>query len=360
MTSSAIISILPPHREHKQRQSKFYCNPIEVSTDNSNILSLPYIAPSQAQKHVTHNASAEWQNHENEIASFVDNAWEFANPKNGWLCWDETQKVILVYSNAAWEIYGLLPEEIGNISAIGINAQASLSNRLTVSADTTLLTHQGADHRLVVNKQAQTNTARLIFQNNFSARAEIGLSGNDDFKIRDDGSNFEDALSINKDTGIVIFGKGVDGIINEQDFGSGEIINTDYMTAKGRDLFTNGTAQLANTYNLPNMFNINQGISPNLPASFCFEGYYTGLHLTQDFLPIDPNKIYKFQSYLYEEDYNHLQYMTLEMYDADKLSITSQYTMRFAEGGVDSYTTPTAPLNTWRHHSLSDRCSMME
>lgn len=351
--------------------------------DNSNNLSLPYIAPSQAQKHITHNeairkldtlvmlavendfystppinttdgtrfivaqnSSGVWQNHENEIASWVDGAWEFATPQNGWLCWNEAEEVILVFSNSLWETHETLPDILDNISAIGVNSPASLTNRLTVSSDTTLLTHQGTDHRLALNKQSEDNTASIIFQNNFSARAEIGLAGEDNLqiKISNNGSNFITALSIDKDTGIVNFEYGAKGILNEQAFGLGEIINTDYIASRGADLFTNGTALLDNTYNLPAAFSVDKKVTPNLPASFEYEGYYSGVHTTSEFLPIDPNKIYKLQSYLYEEDYNHLQYMAVEMYGADKFAIVSQNSMRWFEGAFDSATTLTAPL----------------
>lgn len=356
----------------------------EVTMDNSNNLSLPYIAPSQAQKHVTHNEAirkldtlvmlavediassnppsnpasgnryivaqtplGEWQAHENEIASWVDNAWEFTIPQNGWLCWNKDESVLLVFSNNTWNIHGLLPDELDNIQAIGINTQANSTNRLTVAADSTLFTHQGSDHRLVLNKQNLSNTASVIFQNNYSARAELGLTGDDNFniKISNDGSTFTNALSINKDTGIVNFENGVSGIINKESFGEGDIINTDYMSAKGSDLFTNGTGLLRNNYNYPSAFSVDQENTPNLPSSFYFEGYYAGMHISDEFLPVDPNRVYKLESYIYEAEYDHQQFMAMLMYDADKKPINSQHAMKYAEGGDNSQTTLAAPLS---------------
>lgn len=128
------------------------------------------------------------------------------------------------------------------------------------------------------------------------------------------------------------------------EFGNSDVVNVNYIASRGADLFTNGTALLDNTYNLPAAFSVDKKVTPNLPASFEYEGYYSGVHTTSEFLPIDPNKIYKLQSYLYEEDYNHLQYMAVEMYDADKFAIVSQNSMRWFEGAFDSATTLTVPL----------------
>jgi hypothetical protein len=49
-----------------------------------------------------------------------------------------------------------------------------------------------------MNKEAASNTASLLFQSNWSGRAEIGLTGDDSlhFKISADGSNWTEALIV--------------------------------------------------------------------------------------------------------------------------------------------------------------------
>ena len=56
-----------------------------------------------------------------------------------------------------------------------------------------------------VNKNAATDTASFLFQTNFSGRAEMGTTGDDDFhfKVSPDGTAFTEAILINKTTGLV-------------------------------------------------------------------------------------------------------------------------------------------------------------
>ncbi|WDR01367.1 DUF2793 domain-containing protein [Devosia algicola] len=207
--------------------------------DSTPHLSLPYIMPGQAQKFITHNqalnaldglvmlavssrnlsvppatpasgaryivASAptgDWSGHANAIALFQDGAWSFLTPQEGWLAWcsDETQMLVLTAD--IWT--PLRPDQYTHL---GINTEADLSNRLAVAAPATLLTHEGSSHRLVINKASQSDTASLVFQDNFSGRAELGLTGDDrlSFKVSGDGSTFVEAMSVDPTTGIPSF-----------------------------------------------------------------------------------------------------------------------------------------------------------
>ena len=209
----------------------------EVKMENSNNLSLPYIAPAQAQKHVTHNEAIRmldtivmlsvksqilgtppntpmegdryiiadspqgiWVDNGGNIVTWVDNTWAFTVPQEGWLCSNEADKKLIVLSNNNWKDAESLPTQIDNISAIGINTTIDQNNRLSISADSTLLSHEGAGHRLALNKYSISDTASLIFQTNYSGKAEFGLIGSDDFsiKVSPDGSNFIEAISIDK------------------------------------------------------------------------------------------------------------------------------------------------------------------
>jgi hypothetical protein len=68
-----------------------------------------------------------------------------------------------------------------------------------------LLNHDGAGHQLKLNKAAAAETASLLYQTAFSGRAEMGLAGDDDFtiKVSADGAQWNNALSIAADTGVV-------------------------------------------------------------------------------------------------------------------------------------------------------------
>lgn len=201
--------------------------------EQSEILGLPYILPSQAQKHVTHNeaiqmldalvqlgvrddalsepptvpvpgdryivgadATGLWENREGEVAAWQGGAWHFYLPREGWLAHVARDDRMVRYRDNAW---GPLPTSgVTRSDLLGINAEATTTNRLTVSADATLLTAERNDHRLVVNRSGDAATASLVFQSDFSGRAEMGLVGGlrFGFKVSKDGAVWSDALAL--------------------------------------------------------------------------------------------------------------------------------------------------------------------
>jgi hypothetical protein len=206
-------------------------------TDTAN-LSLPLIAAAQAQKHITHNealerldalvqlsvidvlqqppaspsegaryicaagALEEWAGHDDEIAAWQAGGWQFYAPRTGWIAWVEAQARLEVFEGSQW-----LPQASGGssevVSLLGINATADAANRLTVSAPNSLFNHEGSDHRVKINRAASADTASVLFQSDFSGRAEFGLTGDDNFrlKVSADGSNWLDAVNIDAATG---------------------------------------------------------------------------------------------------------------------------------------------------------------
>jgi hypothetical protein len=65
-----------------------------------------------------------------------------------------------------------------------LNATADLQNRLAISSPASLFNHEGHGHQVKVNKASTGDTASLLFQSNWSGRAEMGLAGNDEFSIK--------------------------------------------------------------------------------------------------------------------------------------------------------------------------------
>ncbi len=96
---------------------------------------------------------------------------------------------------------------------LGVNTTADTTNKLAVQSNAVLLTDLATgsggtgDIRATLSKQASGNTASIVFQDNFSGRAEIGLTGDDNFhfKVSPDGSTFHDGLDINASDGSVDF-----------------------------------------------------------------------------------------------------------------------------------------------------------
>jgi len=210
--------------------------------DNSAILALPYIQPSQAQKHVTHNEAIAtldvlvqlslvdfgsqtppavplegethalgaaptgvWAGQDDMLASFRDGLWVFIAPLTGWRAWGQTPGELRVWTGSAW---ALISAETDNLAGLGINTTADVTNRLSLRADATLLSHDGAGHQLKINKATAGDTASLLFQSGFTGHAEMGLSGDNDFaiKVSDDGSNWSEALSVDGASGNVVIG----------------------------------------------------------------------------------------------------------------------------------------------------------
>ncbi len=76
-------------------------------------------------------------------------------------------------------------------------------NRLSVNTPAVLLNNAGAGIEGTVNKSATGHDAAFTFKTGFSARALIGLLGNDDFgfKVSPDGSAFVVAVRIDRTNG---------------------------------------------------------------------------------------------------------------------------------------------------------------
>jgi hypothetical protein len=203
-------------------------------TEQTTRLELPYILPSQAQKHVTHNealqrldavtqlvvqsemsappgtpgdgdcfliastATGDWANQAGKLAFRQDDAWIYISPREGWQAWFVDSGRPRVLQNGVWKDLPL-PEN-GRFLQLGVNATADTSNRLAVSSQASLFTNppSGGGHQVKVNKASPNDTASLLFQSGWSGRAEMGLAGNDSFSIKTsaDGATWTTALSI--------------------------------------------------------------------------------------------------------------------------------------------------------------------
>lgn len=91
---------------------------------------------------------------------------------------------------------------------LGINATASDTNRLAVASDSVTLSHDNVtpgsgDMRQVLNKSGAAKTVSQLYQSNGSARAEIGLTGDDNWhvKVSPDGAVWKEALIVDRTNG---------------------------------------------------------------------------------------------------------------------------------------------------------------
>ncbi|UOM33839.1 DUF2793 domain-containing protein [Acuticoccus sp. I52.16.1] len=217
---------------------------------NSLNLELPYLEEAQAQKHVTVNdaltrldslvqltvidrdlaappgapaegdryivaasATGAWAGHEADVAAFVDGAWAFFAPREGWLAYVQDEDGLTVFDGAGWDaLGGALAAH--STSKLGINTSASDTNKLAVSSSYALFSPAvgAGDVRIVATKDAAGDVVSHLFQTNYSGRAEFGLIGSDDFslKVSADGSAFSQAFAVDRTTATVSFDNAID------------------------------------------------------------------------------------------------------------------------------------------------------
>ncbi|MEM1005723.1 MAG: DUF2793 domain-containing protein [Pseudomonadota bacterium] len=200
-------------------------------------LNLPYLQPSQAQKHVTHNEAlrqldlivqlgvvshnstippavpeqgdvyalgssptGDWSGHPRELAAWLDAAWYFVVPEIGWRAWDQSSGQLKIWDGMVWTDPPITTQ---NLAGVGIASSYDSTNRLSVRGPATLLSHDGGGHQLKINKSADGETASLLFQSNWTGHAEMGLSGSTGFsiKVSADGGTWIDALQFDPASG---------------------------------------------------------------------------------------------------------------------------------------------------------------
>lgn len=220
-------------------------------SDQTLRLELPYILPSQALKHVTHNealrlidglvhlaisdrtltappamladgdrfivatgASGAWAGEDGKLAAWQEGAWSFATPRTGWLAWAVPEARLLVFDGAAWVPAALT--SVDPIALVGVNATADLGHRLTVKSDGVLFSHDDVtpgtgDILLTLNKGAAGRDAALVFEDGWVAGALAGLLGDDDFtvKVTADGTTYRTGFTIERSSGAARFPSGV-------------------------------------------------------------------------------------------------------------------------------------------------------
>jgi hypothetical protein len=200
---------------------------------------MPLLAAAQAQKHVTHNeallqldalgcarvldrdltappssptdgdtylikatATGDWTGQDGRIAFAVDGSWRFYAPYAGLIVYVADETKLIVFDGTNWvDLVSLL--SLQNIALLGVNTTADATNKLAVKSAALLFDNIGNGVQAKLNKNASGDTASLLYQTNYSGRAELGLTGDDNFhcKVSPDGSAWTTALVIDKTSG---------------------------------------------------------------------------------------------------------------------------------------------------------------
>lgn len=218
-------------------------------TDTAN-LRLPCIEGSQAQKHVTHNealrildtlvqlavkdrdltappeiryegdryivnaeATGAWAGCEDTIMAWQDGAWQISVPRVGWLAYVSDEGALLAWDGIAWVDAIAALTSLNNMTRLGVCTMADDVNPFSAKLNNALFVAktvaEGGDGNLryKLSKESAAKTLSLLFQDNYSGRAEIGLTGDDDFhfKVSADGVAWHEGIVINRATGAVSF-----------------------------------------------------------------------------------------------------------------------------------------------------------
>ncbi len=244
--NAALVSppLTPPSPPEKGEREQI--ERTTTMTDSTPRTGAPLLAAAQAQKHVTHNealyqfdaflcarfidrtltappgspadgdtylvaatATGDWAGQDGKIAYSADGSWRFYAPFAGLVAFVSDENKLILYTASAWVDYASVMV-LQNVPLIGVNTTASAPNLLSVESNAVLFTDVPTgsggtgDVRATLSKQAAGNTASFLFQDNFSGRAEVGLTGDDNFhfKVSPDGSTWHDAIVLTGSSGL--------------------------------------------------------------------------------------------------------------------------------------------------------------
>ncbi|MET7242507.1 hypothetical protein ABZT49_04005, partial [Methylobacterium sp. EM32] len=147
---------------------------------------------------------------------FLRETWAFLRTftgRAGEIAVDSTNNRLVVHDGATPGGFPTLTaadlETLQNLARLGIGTTADAQNpfaaKLNKALWTALTVGEGGtgDLRYTLNKEAPGNTLSLLFQSGFSGRAELGLTGDDDLRLRvsADGGTWREALRVDRATG---------------------------------------------------------------------------------------------------------------------------------------------------------------
>lgn len=260
--------------------------------DTANLV-LPLIAAGQSQKHVTHNEAlmrldaliqlailafgqntppssplagsrysvgstptGDFAGQAGSLASFDGISWRFAVPKAGWIVFNAADGLVYVFDGTNWRKLSDSITQLQNLAGLGIGTASDSNNNFAAKLNAALFTARGTseggsgDVRVTINKQASGNTASQLYQSGWSGRAETGLTGDDNWrlKVSSDGSSWRDAVVANAASGAVRMDLVLSGRATQANAGRFES-DFDGSTATGVVLSDTSAVALANAIN---------------------------------------------------------------------------------------------------------------
>jgi hypothetical protein len=185
-------------------------------------LNAPPGSPTEGQRWIVKaspSPTGAWAGHGDHVAAWQDGGWVFSVPKAGWLAYVADEGAMVAWSGTAWAaaldvIAGITT--LQNLSLLGVGTTADSTNPFSAKLNNALWTAktvaEGGDGNLryKMSKESAAKTLSLLLQDNFSGRAEVGLTGDDNLhvKVSADGSTWLDAVTIDKSTAKLTLGTG--------------------------------------------------------------------------------------------------------------------------------------------------------
>ncbi len=226
-----------------------------MSDDHSARLALPYLAAGQMQKHVTVNEAltrldalvqtavisrtttaepddpedgglwilpsgatgADWSGRtEGALMRAEGGGWTVVEVRDGLVALVLDEDAFVVRQGGDWVELGARLGVAQALGRLGIGTTADSANPFAARLNTALWTALEAwaggsgDLRLTLNKEAPGDVLSLLFQSGWGGRAELGLVGDDDLrlKVSADGSSWHEAFAVDRTTGRTRFALG--------------------------------------------------------------------------------------------------------------------------------------------------------
>ncbi|MGB9365599.1 MAG: DUF2793 domain-containing protein [Xanthobacteraceae bacterium] len=182
-------------------------------------LNAPPGAPAEGQRWIVKaspSPTGAWAGHANHVAAWQDGGWVFCAPQVGWFAYVIDEGALVAWNSTAWVSALAMLSSLQNLSLLGVGTTADSSNPFSAKLNNALwvakaVAEGGDGHlRYKLSKESTAKTLSLLFQDNFSGRAEIGLTGDDDFhfKVSADGSSWLDAITIDRTTAKLVANQG--------------------------------------------------------------------------------------------------------------------------------------------------------
>ena len=226
-----------------------------MSDDHSARLGLPYLAAGQMQKHVTLNEAltrldalvqtavvscttaeqpagpedgalwilpsgatgADWSLRPGGALMRAEGGgWTVVEANDGLVALVLDDGELVVRHGGDWVPLGTRLGAVQTLVRLGVGTTADAGNpfaaRLNAALWTALEAAAGGtgDLRLTLNKEASGDVLSLLFQSGWGGRAELGLVGNDDLrlKVSADGADWREAFAVDRATGRTTFALG--------------------------------------------------------------------------------------------------------------------------------------------------------